>query len=164
MNTSSTPRRAHHKPPIRRATRLSGILEKIVSEILWHNVVVEQSFPAMVFAVGRVEDVQRTIVSGVFHVVDIVLDLHLDRIAFVVLAALELLVAILLSQSLESPLGLRFPAVLEASNDHWSIVFLVAVNELLAVYVWRMDALNIVLEKRKFIEVLGIVQFIPSLR
>ena len=47
------------------------------------------------------QDVQWAIVHGVLHVLDIVLQLHFDRVAVVVLTTLELLVPVLSRQSLQ---------------------------------------------------------------
>lgn len=74
----------HHQPPVRRSSRLAGVLEQIVAKIFWHNVIVEDFLPAMMFAERRVEDVQRAVVRRSPHVLDVILHLHLHGEAFVV--------------------------------------------------------------------------------
>lgn len=47
MNACARTTRSHHKPTIRRTTVFSGILEEIVLEILWHRVILQQLFSAV---------------------------------------------------------------------------------------------------------------------
>ena len=44
---------------------------------------------------GSIKDIHWTVVPGMHHVLDIVLHLHLDRVAIIVLTTLELLVPVL---------------------------------------------------------------------
>lgn len=60
-------------------------------------------------AVSAIENVERTVVLSRSHVVNVILHLHLDAVAFVVLAAFELLVSILLRQARQRPLLDRLP-------------------------------------------------------
>ena len=50
---------------------------------------------------GSIKDVHGAVVHGVLHVLDVVLHLHLDGVAVVVLTTLELLVPVLSCQSLQ---------------------------------------------------------------
>lgn len=75
---------------------LAGVLEQIVPKVLWHHVILEELFPARMLAKGTVEDVEWRVVVVVTHVTDVILHLHFNAVTLVVLAAFELLVAILL--------------------------------------------------------------------
>lgn len=175
VNSSPRPSWPHHKPPIGGPLGLTSILEQIITEVFWDNIVFQQStllwvlrdntrkqirFLLMQYKIislttsfkqenlytalrslivslhalngklihyfrkfcrlvsyctcictvqhcespsynnyhlseGSIEDVHRAVVSAVLHVLDIVLHFHLDRVAIIVLATLELLVSVL---------------------------------------------------------------------
>ena len=57
--------------------------------------------PETYISVSAVEDVEGAVVVGGPEVVDVVFHFHLDAVTLVVLATLELLVAVLLGKSLE---------------------------------------------------------------
>lgn len=113
---------SHHKPPVRWPTIFTGIFEKVVLEVDRYRVVFEQSFAAMMLqiqtkitdwnqavcvaarannpnithiAISTVEDVQRTVVGGAAHIFHVIFHLHLHAVAFIVLAAFELLISVL---------------------------------------------------------------------
>ena len=59
-----------------------------------------QSFKGNYLAKTAIKDVEWAVVLTVPHVADKVLHLHLHRVSLVILATLELLIAILLGQTL----------------------------------------------------------------
>lgn len=163
VNSRARSSRSHNEPTIWRTFRFTRVLEQIVSEVLGNNVIVEEFLATVMLAIGRIEDVQGRVVLGLVHVFHVILHLHLHRVAFVVFAALELLVPVFLRQSLHRPFGLRLPAVLQTCDDYRLVQLLESVYKLLAVHIRSMDSLHVVLKLRELGEVLRVAQFIPCL-
>lgn len=61
---------------------------------------------------SAVENVEWRVVFSCSHVIDIILHFHFDTVAFVVLAALEFLIAVLFHQSRQCPFLIGLPIVL----------------------------------------------------
>jgi len=98
-----------------------------------------------VLAVAAVEDVERAVVARALQVLRVVLHLHLHRVAIVVLAALELLVAVLSLETLQGPLLARGPALLGVEQHHGLVGTLEAVDELLGGHPQGVHAFHVVL-------------------
>lgn len=117
---------------------------------------------ATYFTECSIEDVQRTIINGTLHVIGKVFHLHFHTVPFVVFATFELLISILLGQSLRdkkklkrlveitdstnlnSPLALRFPIVGQSSDHHWLEEFLVFFDKLHRRHFLGIDSRTIV--------------------
>ena len=110
---------------------------------------------------AAVEYVERAVVRGGAHVLDVVLHLHLDAVAVVVFAALELLVAVLLGQPLERPLVAGPPPVLHALDHDRLVDALEPLDELPCAHLVHVDALHVVLELAERLERLMVAQLHP---
>lgn len=139
------------EPPVRRAALLSCELEQVVSEEDGHLVVVQQLAALGVFAVAAVEDVERAVVLGALQVLGVVLHLHLHRVAVVILATLELLVAVLAFEALQGPFFSGGPVFLAVQQDHGLVGPLEALDEVLRTELEGVHALHRVLEGQEHI-------------
>ena len=110
---STRPRQTPAGPsPVGRPAFLPGELEQVVSEEQGHLVVVKELASLGVVTVAAVEDVERAVVTRALQVLHVIFHLHLHRVALVVLAALELLVAVLPFETLQGPFLTGRPGVL----------------------------------------------------
>lgn len=106
---------------------------------------------------SRIENIQRTVVLGRAHIIDVILHLHLDTISLVVLATLELLIAVLLVQSLQRPFLQRLPVMLHTLDDNRLVRSFEPVDKLLAVDVTDPDALHIIGKMLELVESIRIM-------
>lgn len=132
--------------PVWRTAFFSRKLEQVVSEEDRHLVVVKQLVALCVFTVAAVKDVERAVVFGGVQVLCVVLHLHLHRVAIVVLATLELLVAVLAFEALQGPFLAGRPVFLAVQKDHGLVGPLEALDELLRTELEGVNPLHRVLE------------------
>lgn len=121
-------------------------LEQVVPEEDGHLVILQQLAAFGVLTVAAVEDVQWAVVLGALQILHVVLHLHLHRVAVIVLATLELLVAVFSLEALQSPLLFGRPAVLAAKQDDGFVGTLKAPDELIGAEVAGVHTLHVVLQ------------------
>lgn len=135
--------------PVRWSAFLPCELEQVVPEEDGHLVVLQQLAAFGVLTVAAVEDVQRAVILGALQILNVVLHLHLHRVAVIVLATLELLVAVFSLEALQSPLLFGRPAVLAAEQDDGFVGTLKAADELIGAEVAGVDTLHVVLQHNR---------------
>lgn len=102
------------------------------------------------FTVATVKNVERAVVPGALQVFNIVLHLHLHRVAVIVLAALKLLVAVLAFEALQGPFISGGPTFLTVQQDDGLVGALVALDKFLWTEMEGISALNIVLPNKGY--------------
>lgn len=117
--------------PVRWSALLSSKLKQIFSKKEGHLIVFKQLAAFGVLTVTAVEDVERTVVMRGLHIFNIILHLHLHRIAIIVLPTLEFLVTVLALQAFQGPFLPSRPHVLAIKKNYRLVGFLEALNELL---------------------------------
>lgn len=94
-----------------------------------------------------IKDVEGAVVTGRLQILHVVLHFHLDRVAIVVLAAFELLVAVFALESLQGPFVSAGPRLLAVEQDHGLVRLLKALDELLWTEPQGVHSLHVVLGK-----------------
>lgn len=116
--------------PVRWASLLPSELKEVVSEEDGHLIVLQQLAAFGMFTVAAVEDVERAVVSRALHVLHVILHLHFHRVAVVVFAALELLVAVFALETLQGPFLPAGPRLLAVEQNYGFIGLLESLDEL----------------------------------
>lgn len=135
--------------PVRWASLLSRELKEVVPEENGHLVVLQKLAALSVLAKTAVKDVEGAVVTGRFQILHVVLHFHLDRVAIVVLAAFELLVAVFALESLQGPLFPCRPRLLAVEQNDGLIRLLKALDELLWTEALGVHSLHVVLDKEQ---------------
>ena len=118
MNAGPRSGRSDNHPPVGRPLGLTAVLEQVVSEVFGQTIILQKLLSSRMVAVTAVKDIKRTVILGrpeedhysilfpclyqsfiinLLHVINVVLHLQFDAVAFVVLPAFELLVPVFLS-------------------------------------------------------------------
>ncbi len=133
--------------PVRGTALLPCKLKEVIPKENWHLVVLHKLAPLSMFTETAIEDVEGAVITGRLQILHVVLHFHLDRVAIVVLATLELLVAVFALESLQGPLVSGWPRVLAAQQNDGFIRFLKTLNELLWTETLGVHSLHVVLDK-----------------
>lgn len=135
--------------PVRRASLLPRKLKEVVPEENGHLVVLQKLATLGMLAETAIKDVEGAVVTGRLQILHVVLHFHLDRVAVVVLAAFELLVAVFAFESLQGPFVPPGPRLLAVEQNHGLVRLLKALDELLWTEAQGVHSLNVVLDKHR---------------
>ena len=119
MYSSARPGGSYHHPPVWRPLSLAAVLEEVVREVFGEPIILQELLSSRMVTVTAVKDIKRTVILGspeeenyiisvtllylimnLLHIIHIIFHFQFDTIAFVILPAFELLIPVLLSESL----------------------------------------------------------------